>query len=137
MIEIGYNFDKKSLDKIKKFKNPVLDIHKNKINENSKYKIFLNKSQFNNLLEKGMIRYRLTDARKNINLQVGDGLADIFRMVLPYAENILPKLATTVGLSSIGALTSNAIHKDMNKKEDTIIKLNDLQVKKINNNLKK
>ena len=40
MIEIGYNFDKKSLDKIKKFKNPVLNIHKNKINKNSKYKIF-------------------------------------------------------------------------------------------------
>ena len=64
MIEIGYNFDKKSLDKIKKFKNPVLDIHKNKINKNSKYKIFLNKSQFNNLLENHMIKYRLTDAKK-------------------------------------------------------------------------
>ena len=51
MIEIGYNFDKKSLDKIKRFKNHVLDIHKNKINKNSKYKIFLNKCQFNNLLE--------------------------------------------------------------------------------------
>ena len=39
MIEIGYNFDKKSLDKIKKFKNPVLDIHKNKIKKivNIKY----------------------------------------------------------------------------------------------------
>ena len=64
MIEVGYNFDRKSLHKIKKFKNPVLDIHKNKINENSKYKIFLNKSQFNNLLEKGMIKYRLTDSKK-------------------------------------------------------------------------
>ena len=64
MIEIGYNFDKKSLEKIKKFKNPVLDIHKDKINKNSRYKIFLNKSQFNNLLEKGMIKYRLTDAKK-------------------------------------------------------------------------
>ena len=31
MIELGYNFDKKSLDKIKKFKNPVLNIQKNKI----------------------------------------------------------------------------------------------------------
>ena len=129
MIEIGYNFDKKSLDKIKRFKNPVLDIHKNKISKNSKYKIFLNKSQFNNLLEKGMIKYRLTDAKKNKNLQVGDGLADIFRMVLPSAKNILPKLATTVGLSSIRALTSNAINK---KKKDTIIKLTDSQVKKIN-----
>ena len=129
MIELGYNFDKKSLDKIKKFKNPVLDIHKNKINKNSKYKIFLNKSQFNNLLENHMIKYRLTNAKKNKNLQVGDGLADIFRIVLPYAKNILPKLATTVGLSSIGALTSNAINK---KKKDTIIKLTDTQVKKIN-----
>ena len=64
MIELGYNFDKKSSDKIKRFKNPVLDIHRNKINKNSKYKIFLNKSQFNNLLENGMIKYRLTDAKK-------------------------------------------------------------------------
>ena len=136
MIELGYNFDKKSLNKIKRFKNPVLDIHKNKISKNSKYKIFLNKSQFNNLLENHMIKYRLTDAKKNKNIMVGDGLADIFKMVLPYAKNILPKLATTVGLSSIGALTSNAINKNK-KKKDTIIKLTDTQVKKINDNLKK
>ena len=45
-----------------------------------------------------MIKYRLTDSRKNKNFQVGDGLANIFRMVLPYAKNILPKLATTVEL---------------------------------------
>ena len=134
MIEIGYNFDKKALDTIKRFKNPVLDIYINKINKNSKYKIFLNKSQFNNLLKNHMIKYRLTVAKKNKNLQVGDGLADIFKMVLPYAKNILPKLATTVGLSSIGALTSNAINK---KKKDTIIKLNDAQVKEINDNLKR
>ena len=116
MIEIGYNFDKKSLDKIKKFKNPVLDIQKNKIKKNSNYKIFLNKTQFNNLLKDGMIKYRLIDAKKRYNIQSGDGLADIFKIFLPYAKNILPKLATTVGLSSIGALTSNAIHKNMNKK---------------------
>ena len=136
MIELGYNFDKKSLDKIKRFKNPIFTIHKNKIVKNSKYKIFLNKTQFNNLLENNMIKYRLTDAKKNKNLQVGDGLAEIFRMLLPHAKNILPKLATTVGLSSIGALTSNAINKNK-KKKDTIIKLTDTQVKKINDNLKK
>ena len=138
MIELGYNFDKKSLDKIQKFKNPVLDITKDKIKKNSNYKIFLNKTQFNNLIKDGMIKYRLTNAKKKQNLMVGDGLADIFKMVLPYAKNILPKLATTVGLSSIGALTSNAINKKMNKKKnDTIIKLNDSQVKKVNDNLKK
>ena len=31
MIEIGYNFLKKDLNKIRKFKNPTLDIDKNKI----------------------------------------------------------------------------------------------------------
>ena len=84
-----------------------------------------------------MIKYKLTDARKNKNILVGDGLADIFKMVLPYAKNIAPKLLTTLGLSSIGALTSNAINRNMNKNKDTIIKLNDVQVKKINDNLKK
>ena len=138
MIELGYNFLKKDLNKIQKFKNPTLDISKNKINKNSNYKIFLNKTQFNNLIKNGMIKYRLTDAKKRYNIQSGDGLGDIFRMVLPYAKNILPKALTTLGLSSIGALTSNAINKKMNKKKnDTIIKLNDSQVKKINDNLKK
>ena len=42
MIEIGYDFDNKNLNKIKKYKNPTLDIFKNKLNDNSKYKIFLN-----------------------------------------------------------------------------------------------
>ena len=42
-------------------------------------------------------------------------------MMLPYAKNILPKLATTVGLSSIGALTSNATHKNINKKRKILL----------------
>ena len=138
MIELGYNFLKKDLNKIQKFKNPTLDILKNKINKNSNYKIFLNKTQFNNLIKNGMIKYRLTDAKKRYNIQSGDGLAQLFQMALPYVKNMLPKALTTLGLSSIGALTSNAINKKMNKKKnDTIIKLNDSQVKKINDNLKK
>ena len=36
MIEIGYNFLRKDLDKIQKFKNPTLDIDKNRI---KKFKI--------------------------------------------------------------------------------------------------
>ena len=93
MIELGYNFDKKSLDKIKKFKNPILDIQKNKIKKNSNYKIFLNITQFNNLLENGMIKYKLSDSKKKQNLMIGDGLTNIFKMMLPYAKNILPKLS--------------------------------------------
>ena len=34
MIEIGYNFLKKDLNKIRKFRNPTLDIHKDRIKKN-------------------------------------------------------------------------------------------------------
>ena len=64
MIESGYNFLKKDLDKIQKFKNPTLDINKNKLNKNSKYMIFLNKTQFDNLLDLRFIKYKLTDSKK-------------------------------------------------------------------------
>ena len=60
---------KNHLDKIQKFKNPTLDISKNKIKKNSNYKIFLNKTQFNNLIKDGTIKYRLTDAKKRYNIQ--------------------------------------------------------------------
>ena len=43
MIEIGYDFNVKDINKIKKYKNPTLDIYKNELNYNSKYKIFLTK----------------------------------------------------------------------------------------------
>ena len=41
MIEIGYNFLKKDLNKIQRFKNPTLDIDKNRIKKNSNIKYFL------------------------------------------------------------------------------------------------
>ena len=64
MIDLGYNFNTKDLNKIKKHKNPTMDIFKDKLNDNSKYKIFLNKTQFNNSLKNGNIKYRLTDSKK-------------------------------------------------------------------------
>ena len=64
MIEIGYDFLKKNFNKIQKFKNPTLDIDKNRIRKNSNYKIFLNKNQYNNLIENSNIKYKLTDAKK-------------------------------------------------------------------------
>ena len=51
MINIGYDFLKKDLIKIRKFKNPTLDIDKSRIKKNSNYKIFLNKNQYNNLIQ--------------------------------------------------------------------------------------
>ena len=41
MIEIGYNFLKKDLNKIQKFKNPTLDINKNRIKKIQIIKYFL------------------------------------------------------------------------------------------------
>ena len=46
MIETEHDFSIKDINKIKKYENPTMDIYKNKLNDNSKYKIFLNKSQF-------------------------------------------------------------------------------------------
>ena len=40
MIEIGYDFDIKDINKIKKYENPTMDIYKDKLNDNSRYKIF-------------------------------------------------------------------------------------------------
>ena len=64
MIEIGYDFNIKDINKIIKYKNPTMDIFKNKLNDNSKYKIILNKTQFNNLLKNNSIKYKLTDSKK-------------------------------------------------------------------------
>ena len=74
MIEIGYNFLKKDLNKIQRFKNPTLDIDKDRIFKNSNYKISLNKNQYNNLIENGNIKYKLTDSEKRMNIQLGDEL---------------------------------------------------------------
>ena len=61
MIEIGYDFNIKDINKIKKCKNPSLDIFKNELNDNSKYKIFLNKTQFNNLFKNNNTKHKLAN----------------------------------------------------------------------------
>ena len=111
MIEIGYNFLKKDLNTIQKFRNPTLDINKNRIKKNSNYKIFLNKNQYNNLIQNGNIKYRLTDAKKRMNLQRGDGIAFLIQMAMPFVKSVTPKVSGTLGLSSLGAVASSAISK--------------------------
>ena len=130
MIKKGYNFDNKNLDKSRKYQNPTMDIYKNKLNDNSKYKIFLNKNQFNNLLKNNSIKYKLTDSEKDKNIMIGDGIGSLLSLALPFIKSVAPKVLGTVGLSSIGALTSYAINKKMNK--NNIIKLSDKQVNDIN-----
>ena len=135
MIEIGYNFLKKDLNKIQKFKNPTLDIDKSRIKKNSNHKIFLNKNQYNNLIQNGNIKYKLTDFKKRMNIQSGDGIASLIQMALPFVKSVAPKVLGTLGLSSLGAVASSAINKKMNK--DHIIKISDKQLNDINKNLEK
>ena len=135
MIELGYSFLKKDLNKIQKFKNPTLNIDKNRIKKNSDYKIFLNKNQYNNLIENGNIKYRLTDAKKQMNLQRGDGIATLLTTAFNMIKPALPKIASTIGLAGLSTGISHGINKAL--KKDTIIKLNEKQVNDINKNLKK
>ena len=116
MIEIGYNFLKKDLDKIQKFKNLTLDINKNKLNKNCKCKIFLNKTQFNNLLDQGFIKYKLTDSKKRMNVQKGDGIGSLLSMSFNMIKPTLPKIASTIVLSGLSAGVSHRINKPLNKK---------------------
>ena len=115
MIEIGYNFFKKDLNKIQKFKSPTLDIVKSKLNRNSKYKIFLNKTQFNRLLEQGFVKYKLTYSKKQKHLQKGDGIGSLLSMAFNMIKPALPKIATTIDLSGLSAGVSHGINKALNK----------------------
>ena len=135
MIEIGYNFLKKDLNKIRKFKNPTLDIDKNRIKKNSDYKIFLNKNQYNNLIENGNIKYKLTDAKKRMNIQSGDGIASLIQMALPFVKSFAPKIASTIGLAGLSTGISHGINKAL--KKDHIIKISDKQLNDIDKNLEK
>ena len=64
---------------------------------------------------------------------IRDGIGSLLLLALPFIKSVAPKVLGTVGLLSIGALTSNAINEKRNK--DNIIKLSDKQVNDINKNL--
>ena len=136
MIELGYNFLKKDLNKIQKFKNPILNIDKNKLNKNSKYKIFLNKNQFNNLLDQGFIKYKLTDSKKKQNVLIGDGIGSLLSMAFNMIKPAIPKIATTIGLSGLSAGVSSGVNKLLNKKKK-ILEIDEKMMKQIRENLKK
>ena len=132
MIEIGYNFLKKDLDNIQKFKNPTLDIVKSKLNKNLKYKIFLNKTQFNRLLEQGFIKYKLSDSKKQKHLQKGDSIGSLLSMVFNMIKPALPKIASTIGLSGFSAGVSHGINKALNKKK--ILKIDEQMMNQVKQN---
>ena len=77
----------------------------------------------------------MSDARKQKHLMHGDGIGSLIKMVLPFIKSAAPKILGTLGISSLGAITSSAISKKMN--EDRIIKISDKQLNDINKNLEK
>ena len=109
-----------------------MDIYKNKLNDNGKYKIFLSKTQFNNLLKNNNIKYKSTDSKKNKNIMIGDGIGSLLSMALNMIKPALPKIASTIGLSGLSAGVSHGINKVLNKNKNNIIKLPDKQVNDIN-----
>ena len=128
-------FLKKDLNRIEKYRQPTIILDRNRINKNSKYKIFLNKKQYNSLIENGNIKYKLTDARKRQSILVGDGLASLFQAALPFLKSIAPKVLTTLGLTGLSTGVSHGINKAL--KKDHIIKISDKQLEDINKNLDK
>ena len=81
------------------------------------------------------MKYKLTNAKKQKHLIHGDGIASLIQIALPFVKSVAPKVLGTLGLSSLGAITSSAISKKMNK--DRIIKISDRQLDDINKNLEK
>ena len=77
----------------------------------------------------------MADVKKRMNIQLGDGIASLIQMVLPFVKSVTPKVLGTLGLSSLGAITSSVINKKMNKGH--IIKTFDKQLDDINENLEK
>ena len=72
--------------------------------------------------------------KKRMNIQSGDGISSLIQMAQPFVKSVVPKILGTLGLSSLGAITS-AINKKMNKNH--IIKISDKQLDDINKNLEK
>ena len=139
-MEIGYKFNVKEINKLSKFKNPSIVLKKENIIKNGKYKIYLTKNMFNKLLEKGELKYVLTNKRKEYYIQNGGNLGNIFKAILPHAINFGKKLLPALGIATASTLTSHGISKALNKKRGGSILKIDLKqsdINKINDMLNK
>ena len=47
-----------------------------------------------------------------MNIQSGDGIGSLIQMALPFVKSVAPKVLGTLGLPSLGAITSSAINKE-------------------------
>ena len=90
---------------------------------------------FNELLEKGELKYIFTDKRKNYYTQNGGNLGNIFKAILPHAINFGKKLLLALAVTGVTTTSSHLINKSLKKKKGGNIKIDSSpsNVKKINN----
>ena len=105
-------------------------------------KIYLAKNIFNKLIEKGELKYKFTDDRKQYYTQNGGNLSNISIAILPRAIKFGKKLLPALGITTASTLTSHGISKALNKnkrKGGAILKIDLKQsdVNKMNNMLNK
>ena len=81
---------------------------------------------FNKLLEEEQLKYTFTVKRKSYySNQVGNGLSEIFKSILPHAIKLGKKILPALGVSGITTTTSHLINKSLNKKKGgSILKVN-------------
>ena len=63
-----------------------------------------------------------------MNIQLGDGIASLIQMALPFVKSVAPKVIGALGLSSLGAIASSAINKKMNKDHIKKYLINNLMI---------
>ena len=139
-MEISYRLDNNQIEKLKKYKNPIIILKKENILKNGKYKLHLTIGMFNKLLEQGELKYTFTDKRKNYYLQQGGSLASIFKAFVPYLKPIAKKIIPAIGVATTSTLVSHGVNKALNKKKrggNIKIDLSPIDIKKINNILEK
>ena len=141
-MENAYRLNNKEIEKLKKYKNPSILLKKNNILKNGLYKLHLTIGMFNKLLEKGELKYTFTDKRKRYYMQQGGcSLANIFKVILPYAKVFAKKIIPALGVATTSTLVSHGINRGLNKKKKTggniKIDLSPTDIKKINNILEK
>ena len=117
-MEGSYKFTPKETQKLSKFKNPSIILRKENIVKDGKYKLHLTKSMFNILLEKKQLKYVFIDKRKSYcSNQIGNGLGEIFKSILPHAIKFGKKLLPALGITTASTLISHGISKALNKKK--------------------
>ena len=120
-MKVSYKFTPKEIQKLSKFKNPSVILRKENIVKNGKYKIHLTENLFIKLLEEKQLKYVFTDKRKEYySNQIGNGLGEIFKSILPHAIKFGKKLLLAVGVTGITTTTSHLINlsqSDIKKNE--------------------